>query len=165
MKVPRFNNAEKRETVCVSDFRYAIGIDPGTSTGVAVWHRTEKRFMAIKTMPIHRAMEFVACHCEDEPLTVVLVEDARKITLPKHLQRHDSHKYSQGVGSVKRDCSIWENFLTDMKIPFVMKDPRTQKKKVDKAAFSAMTGWKRDDGGAINTSSHGRDAAMMVWGV
>lgn len=39
---------------------YYVGISTGRSTGVALWNTHEKRFVAVKTLPIHRAIEYVS---------------------------------------------------------------------------------------------------------
>lgn len=116
----------------------AIGIDPGTNTGFAVWNITEQRFESIACMKIHKAIEeitFMADMCKLH----ITFEDARKRN--------------------KRDCSIWEDFLTDSKIPFRMVAPMNIKTKLKADAFKRMTGWQGQ------TNEHSRDAAMMVFGV
>lgn len=137
---------------------YIIGIDPGVSTGIAMYDKTTKTLAECKTTMIHRAMEMVAEAHQSGVLLHVYVEDARLLKLPAHLQRHKSAKYAQGVGSVKRDCSIWESFLIDLSIPHTLVDPRKTIKKMDRDAWEAVTRYKRP------TSSHSRDAAMLVWG-
>ena len=137
---------------------YLIGIDPGVSTGVATYDTTTKTLTECRTTMIHRAMEMVAEAHQSGVLLHVYVEDARKLKLPAHLQRHKSAKYAQGVGSVKRDCSIWESFLTDLSIPHTLVDPRKTIKKMEREAWEAITRYKG------LTSSHSRDAAMLVWG-
>ena len=37
----------------------AIGIDPGTNTGFAVWNITEQRFESISCLKIHQALDEV----------------------------------------------------------------------------------------------------------
>ncbi len=64
----------------------------------------------------------------------------------------------QGAGSVKRDCKIWEDFLTDLDIPFEMVAPRKGMTKYSAAAFKKLTGYEG------KTSEHARDAAMLVFG-
>ena len=39
--------------------RYFIGIDVGTHTGVAVWDKTEKRFVELLTTTILKAIDIV----------------------------------------------------------------------------------------------------------
>jgi hypothetical protein len=132
-----------------------IGIDTGTKTGVAVWHKTERRFLHVVTMPIHRAMELVlqyqVDHAED---LFVRFEDAR---LRKWL-KDKSADAIQGAGSIKRDCTIWEDFLKDKGIHFASIAPRGGLTKLPPETFARMTGWTE------RTSNHARDAAMLVYG-
>ena len=65
----------------------------------------------------------------------------------------------QGVGSVKRDCSIWEEFLKHHGLEYRALRPQRGGTKWDAADFKRITGW------AKRTSGHGRDAAVLVFGV
>ena len=136
-----------------------IGIDPGTKTGLALGKENSKEFIDVCSVKIHKAMEIVEEICQEHGKVNVLVkvEDARKITLPRHLQKHQGNAQLQGVGSVKRDCSIWEGFLSDKGIAHKMIDPRRSSKKVNKEMFSKMTGWNG------RSNEHGRDAGMLIY--
>ena len=74
------------------------------------------------------------------------------------MTREEERKKLQGVGSVKRDASIWEDYLTDLGIEFEMVAPKRNVTKLSQDRFKAMTGWKN------RTNEHGRDAAMLVFG-
>lgn len=133
-----------------------IGIDPGTHTGVAVWDSKEGKFLTLETMPIHRALTRVLAIAERHRDDVqVIFEDAR---LRKWFGDGDTDAKKQGAGSVKRDCSIWEDFLTDMEIPFVTTKPGNVATKVTPSWFRKLTGWEG------RCSEHARDAAMLVFG-
>ena len=41
------------------DYRYHIGIDPGSNTGVALWDRKEQRLVFIESMLAVEAEEYV----------------------------------------------------------------------------------------------------------
>ena len=140
-----------------------IGIDPGTHTGVAVWDSKEGRFLSLETLPIHRALEKVKemshpfWHMDKlyhEDIQVIF-EDAR---LRTWFGKGNVSAKAQGAGSVKRDCSIWEDFLTDMEIPFVTTKPGNVATKVTPSWFRKLTGWEG------RCSEHARDAAMLVFG-
>ena len=133
-----------------------IGIDPGTHTGVAVWDSKEGRFLSLETMPIHIALTRVLAIAERHRDDVqVIFEDAR---LRTWFGKGNVSAKAQGAGSVKRDCSIWEDFLTDMEIPFVTTKPGNVATKVTPSWFRKMTGWEG------RCSEHARDAAMLVFG-
>ena len=130
-----------------------IGIDPGTKVGIAQWNPTEKKLIIVETMMLHRALEFVLLlHKWDTAPIKVFIENPN---LRKWYGANASAK-QQGAGSIKRDYSIWFDFLTDYGIPFESVDPKHIKTKITPEYFAKLTGWTE------RTSSHGRDAAMMV---
>ena len=140
-----------------------IGIDPGTHTGVAVWDTREGKFLSLVTLPIHRALEMVKemshpfWHMDKlyhEDIQVVF-EDARQRTWYGH---GDTNAKLQGAGSVKRDCSIWEDFCKDYGIPFWAKPPVKGATKVSAEYFKMISHYTG------RTSEHSRDAAMLVIG-
>lgn len=131
-----------------------IGIDPGTHTGVAVWDSREGKFLSLETLPIHRAMRKVMEWNYNHPVQVVF-EDARQRTWFGH---GNVAAKAQGAGSVKRDCSIWEDFCKDYEIPFQAKPPVKGATKVTSEYFKMISGWTG------RTSEHSRDAAMLVIG-
>ena len=140
-----------------------IGIDPGTHTGVAVWDSREGKFLSLETLPVHRALEIVKemaspfWHMDklyNEKIEVVF-EDARQRTW---FGRGDTNAKAQGAGSVKRDCSIWEDFCKDYGIPFQAKHPVKGATKVSAEYFKMISGYQG------RTSEHSRDAAMLVIG-
>lgn len=135
-----------------------IGIDPGTHTGVAVWDTREGKFLSLETLLIHRAMTFIlkwSLKAEDIGQEIqVVFEDARQ----RKWYGNESNAKRQGAGSVKRDCSIWEDFCRDYQIPFVAVPPMKGGTKVSESYFKTISGWKG------RTSNHARDAAMLVLG-
>lgn len=135
-----------------------IGIDPGTDTGVAIWDTREGKFLSLATLPIHRAMEVVLQYwmteCWHNKMEVVF-EDARK---RKWYGKGDTDAKKQGVGSVKRDCAIWQAFLKDHDIPFQNIHPIKGGTKVSEDYFKMISHYQG------RTSEHSRDAAMLVIG-
>ena len=134
-----------------------IGIDPGTHTGIAVWDSEEKKFLYMETLPIHRALNVVDLwNRKHSGRVMVIFEDARKRKTFR--QEYGNIAKLQGAGSIKRDCSIWEDFLTDLDIPFQSPPPSIGNTKPRPEYFAKLTGWKE------RTSNHARDAAMIVFG-
>lgn len=132
-----------------------IGIDPGTHTGMAVWDTREKQFLSLETIPIHRAMAVVLdWHYRTGDVQVVF-EDARQ---RRWFGKGDTNAKAQGAGSVKRDCSIWEDFCRDYEIPFVAKPPVKGATKLSADFFRMIYHYNG------RTSEHSRDAAMLVIG-
>lgn len=134
-----------------------IGIDTGTHTGVAIWDGKGKRFLSIKTMPIHEALYKLHDYIGLTYVTVVF-EDARKRTWYGTQTASRDRARLQGAGSIKRDCTIWEEALTDWGIPFEKVAPRNNMTKLSAEQFRRITGWTEQ------TNEHGRDAAMLVFG-
>ena len=134
--------------------RYFIGIDVGTHTGVAVWDKSEKRFVEIQTTSILKAMEIVKKY-EKIDIVQVRLEDARN----RKWFGDSGRERLQGAGSVKRDCVIWEEFLNDRKIPYMLIAPKNNNTKLSSESFKKITGYSG------RTNEHTRDAAMLVFGI
>lgn len=138
----------------IPHYRFYIGIDAGVNTGFAVWDKVDKKFAEIATYTILQAMARVKVWYDNPTLQnkiFVRVEDARKVKY-----KTDPVK-SQGAGSVKRDCSIWEEFLTGLGMAFEMPRPNKAITKWDAIQFKKYTGYTG------LTSKHARDAAMLVF--
>ena len=134
-----------------------IGIDCGVNTGFAVKRGTV--FSEVTSVKIHQAMARVlelqaACVAAEVGL-MVYVEDAR---LRKWFGPNETQTRSklQGAGSVKREAVIWQDFLRDHQIEFVMVPPRANMTKTTAEYFKLVTKWQG------KTNEHGRDAAMMI---
>lgn len=140
---------------------YWAGIDPGEHTGVAMYDGAQ--LVEVTTVQIHRALQMVASFVEVAqangiPVKVVF-EDARKRRwLPSEKNTSEYRGRLMGAGSVKRDCTIWEDFLKDLGVDYVAQAPRAGMTKLSAEAFARLTGWKG------RTSNHARDAAMLVYG-
>lgn len=133
-----------------------VGIDPGTHTGMAIWDTREGKFLSLETLPIHRALHEVWWWWKADPENIkVVFEDARQRTW---YGKGDTNAKLQGAGSVKRDCSIWEDFCKDYGIPFWAKPPVKGATKVSADYFKMVSHYQG------RTSEHSRDAAMLVIG-
>lgn len=142
-----------------------IGIDTGTETGVAIWDGKRHALVDVFSSPIHKAMETVKSYAEAERAggerVFVRVEDPRLRTWfgTERMSRDEERKRLQGVGSVKRDASIWDGYLKDLGVQYEMVAPKRNVTKVDARRFKAYTGWDK------KTNEHGRDAAGLVFGI
>ena len=141
-------------------YDYYIGIDTGTHTGLAVWNAKDHKLEQIKTVKIHIAMSIIQSYIQSSKLGLenqsvfIRVEDAR---MRKWFGKNSNAKL-QGAGSVKRDCTIWEDFLTDLGANFEMVSPANNKTKLNAEQFKRITKY------AGQTNEHNRDAAMLVYG-
>lgn len=136
--------------------RIFIGIDTGVNTGIAVYFPDSNLLDVVTTMKIHKAMELVHVNYNvfGDGL-FVRVEDARK---RKWIPKERGKEVLQGAGSIKRDASVWEDFLIDLGVRFEMVAPKSNKTKMTAMAFKKLTGWEKV------CSNHARDAAMLVFG-
>lgn len=127
-----------------------IGIDTGRNTGIAIWSKSQKCFLKLETVKIHKALLYVLEYHNSKRFNLirVRVEDARK--------RSGDKARAFGAGSVCRDASMWEDFLVDYAIPFELVAPQSNMTKVDEKRFMQMTG-------LYVKSDHSRDAAMLVF--
>lgn len=134
-----------------------VGIDTGTHTGFAVWDGCSKRFVSVDALPIHEALLRVARYAGLTYVRVIF-EDARQRKWYGTQTASRDRARLQGAGSIKRDCTIWEDALKDWGIPFEKVAPRNNMTKLSAEQFRRITGWTEQ------TNEHGRDAAMLVFG-
>ncbi len=137
-----------------------VGIDPGAHTGYAVWCTTEKRLLVVESLPVHRAMDRVRELHRVGMLRHVVFEDARQrrgyFGATDAAQASRGAGVREGVGSVKRDCGIWQDFLVDLDIPFEARKPQAGTTKWAASYFARVSGW------TAKTNQHARDAACLV---
>lgn len=130
-----------------------IGIDPGTTTGIAIWSAKEKRFISIFSGGILACMDKIAIYCVFGP-TQFVIENPN---LRKWYGKNSNSKL-QGAGSIKRDFSIWMEWFKIHEADYIEINPKYVSTKLKASVFKKLTGY---DG---STNSHSRDAAMMVFG-
>ena len=133
-----------------------IGIDTGVHTGFAVAfdHGAGGELQRVESLSITQAMQCVLEYEDEHDLKdiTLYIEDARLRTWFT-----GGREKAQGVGSVKRDAQIWEDWCKEQDINYKMIHPAsnaTKKKAVD---FKRKTGWTG------RTNEHARDAAMLVF--
>lgn len=136
----------------MSNIDFIIGIDTGVNTGIASYNTSEQKLEMVDCMKIHDAIQYVST-MNYVGAIFVRVEDARK----RKWFGNSGKERLKGAGSVCRDAKIWEDFLTDYKIPFEMVAPKDNVTKLNAATFKKVTGWKG------KTNEHGRDAAMLCY--
>ena len=135
-----------------------VGIDPGLHTGLAVWDTSSRQFLDIRCSGIVDAMDYLEGLRAERGIGLVVFEDARQRTwIPRERDIAQMKGRAMGAGSVKRDCSIWEEWCTSRGVQFIATKPRNGMTKLSDEAFRAITGYDR------RTNNHGRDAAMLVF--
>jgi len=135
--------------------RIIAGIDPGVQTGLAVWNCEKQAFVRIETLGVIQAIEMLSRPWSQNHIHEIHFEDAR---LRTWFGKSGREKL-QGVGSIKRDSAIWQEFCEHYGIPFQAIKPAAGTTKWNPAYFKRVTGW----GG--RTSQHARDAAVLVFGI
>lgn len=141
-----------------------LGVDPGTTTGLAVWDAKAQRFMRITSGRILDIIEEVRqlwrSITGSGDAVIVVVEDARQRFVFSKMDAEQA-KYGaavrEGAGSIKRDSAIWEEFLSATGIPYDMRRPSGTKKSAEQ--FQKLTGYEG------RTNEHERDAASAVFGL
>ena len=129
-----------------------IGIDPGKITGYGMWEPTRKELISVGSDSMLKVMNLVLFHCKEQEHLIV-IEDAR---LRKKFNKSEwNPKRLQGAGSIRRDCSLWEEFCQENDLNYVMKHPRNTKWSAE--TFQRLTKWEG------RTNSHARDAVLLVW--
>lgn len=133
-----------------------IGIDTGVHTGFAVAfdHGEGGELQKVQSLSITQAMQSVLEYEDEHDLKDIMlyIEDARKRTWFT-----GGREKAQGVGSVKRDAQIWEDWCKEQGINFKLIHPAANATKKKVEDFTRMTGWTG------RTNEHGRDAAMLVF--
>jgi hypothetical protein len=136
-----------------------VGIDPGVNTGLAVWDTSTRQFLDIRCSGIVDAMRYLAELQEQRQIGLLVFEDARQRKwIPREKDLKQFKGRAMGAGSVKRDCSIWEEWCQTYRIDCVKTPPRQGMTKWTDAVFRGVTGYD------ARTNNHGRDAAMLVFG-
>ena len=135
-----------------------VGIDPGVHTGLAVWDTSSRQLLEIRCTGIVSAMDYLDDLAYNRGIGLVVFEDARQRTwIPRERDIRQVKGRAMGAGSVKRDCSIWEEWCSARGIQFIASRPKTGMTKLTDAYFRGITGYDR------RTNEHGRDAAMLVF--
>ena len=130
-----------------------IGVDPGVNTGIAVY--SEGALQLVESCSAIKAETFILKTVSECENVKVLIEDARLRTWFGSAGR----ERLKGVGSVNRDCSRWEEFCEHHQIEYQLIHSKNNKTKIKATEFKRITGWSK------RTNEHGRDAAMLVYGI
>lgn len=133
--------------------RVLIGIDPGVSTGIALF--VDGAIGQLQTIKPHQIAEFLSKAMPDR----VVFEDSRlqSHTWTRVKSRAAALKMARNVGEVDAWCRLIEAVCTDMGIAVYGISPADKGEKIKDADFKAKTGW------AGPSNQHTRDAAMVAW--
>ena len=135
-----------------------VGIDPGLHTGLAVWDTSARQFLDIRCSGIVSAMDYLDDIAFKRGIGLVVFEDARQRKwIPREKDLAQMKGRAMGAGSVKRDCSIWQEWCEARCVQYIATKPKNGMTKLTDAYFRGITGYDR------RTNEHGRDAAMLVF--
>lgn len=133
-----------------------IGIDTGVKTGFA--HSIDGVLQDVSTQTIlsaqDRVLEIRDEAAQSDVKLVVCIEDVRKRTW---VDPSIGSERLKGVGSVTRDCSIWQEFCERNGLRHILVPPSNIDTKRSAEDFEMITGW------TARTSGHARDAGMMIY--
>lgn len=152
-----------------------IGIDPGVTTGFAAWDGKLRKFIVIKSFSFWDCILEVQYYkdnfifgCGRDSIEIsgkqvkqIVIEDPNfnrpTFVRANSVNDHTFNKISQNVGSNKRDAQLLIEYCTLKQLPVTPIRP-TMRKQTAKE-FKTLTKY---DG---TTNQHGRDAAMLVFGM
>jgi len=136
-------------------YEILIGIDPGTTTGFAVYDRIREKIVELESGSLIGIYHGFFLKYTDLGTVKVRIEDARK----RKWYGNRSHAKMQGAGSIKRDSKIWEEICQYHGVDYEMIHPIKGATKLDAKTFRNITRWEG------RTNEHQRDSAMIVYGL
>ena len=128
-----------------------MGIDPGASTGIAIYHGG--KLASLHTVEPHQLESIISTAGR------VFYEDSRLIS---HMfttvkSRPAALKMARNVGEIDAWCKLIVAICDRKGIPTHGISPKHKGAKLDAAQFKAATGWTE------RSNQHERDAAMCAW--
>jgi len=131
-----------------------IGIDPGVNTGFAV--TVNGKLTEVTSLDFWDTRDRIDGILDANPgsTITIYVEDAEK--------RSGSKESAFGAGQVVAHCKLWKKLAEKLgsdsvTFNFVRPDPSLTK--YSKEKFKQFTNWSE------RTNDHGRDAAMLIYGL
>lgn len=130
-----------------------LGIDPGVSTGIAVFQ--DGALWKLETIAPHQIAGYLAAA---RPARVVF-EDSR---LTSHVfstvkSRPAALKMARNIGEIDAWCRVITAVCAELHIPAHGISPAGKGAKLNAAQFAAATGW------TAKSNQHERDACMVAW--
>ena len=132
-----------------------LGIDPGSSTGLAIFRAG--KLVELRTVePAGIEAQIIAI----KPSRVVF-EDSRLQShtwaTAKAMSRAAAVKIARNVGQIDAWCSLVTAICAKYSIPAHGISPKSKGAKTTAEQFEKLTGW------TMASNQHGRDAAMCAW--
>jgi hypothetical protein len=142
--------------------KYCVGIDP--PSGLAIWDRESQKFDAIKTVDFWKIIKTIQNYVDSSIFYIEAPQKNKPVwtkskqtiidKLPIYL------KIAQNVGMNKMCAILIEQYCNSIGASYHLVRPgKKTMSKIKSEDFIQITGWEK------KTSEHGRDAAMLVWGL
>ncbi|WP_420455751.1 hypothetical protein [Rubrivirga sp.] len=140
--------------------RVLVGIDPGTTTGLASVDVDTGAVLGVSSAgPLETVRQLEALAAEGR-LAGAYLEDARALPLyARHgrANRGQRDRIARGVGQVDGLTDLYVSLLTALSVPFQCVEP-SRRKKWSAEVARRLTGYQG------RTNEHGRDALRLVYG-
>ena len=149
-------NGYKKNGTLKTDWKWVVGIDPGTHTGFAVYSVQRRAFAEIQTLSFWEAFDRVTEYPVETTKVVVEVPSTKAVwqTLPKTGLR-TLQRQAVNVGGVLREAELLADGLFNAGYLVIRAHPIG---KTDKKRFQRITGFMD------RLNQHQRDAGMLCWG-
>lgn len=138
----------------------AVGIDPGTSTGVATWDCSARRFIKLDTMDFWSCFVYVTVNLKGRHDKILVVAEDPGLNKPVFPRGTSSQavrsKIAQNVGMNKKEADLLIEGIRKCGVP--VRTIRPNKSKLNADQFKQMTGYQG------RTNEHKRDAGRLVYG-
>jgi hypothetical protein len=142
--------------------RIIIGVDPGVNTGICVYKPELKKIEKLITGDFWDLIDLLHEYQIAGAYLGVIMEDpnGNKPIFNRGVDGRRASKIAQNVGANKRDATLISDYCvrTFISIRGVVPSSRSLTK-LSAEQFASITGW------TARSSSHSRDAAMLVWGI
>lgn len=146
--------------------RFYISIDPGVSTGMALWDSYERKFVDIWTTDFWGCIEYISGMPRLYGLSFEVVIENPNGNKPVFFKpgvksQAMARRVGQNIGSNKREASLLIEYFERNHIAYtaiVPKKKSTGSGKITQEYFKKLSGWTK------RTNQHERDSAMMILG-
>ena len=155
--------------------KYALGIDAGVHTGIALYNRTAKKFDLISTTDFwdaYKTLSLIHSNCVtngDE--LIFIVEDPNLVSHNWHIRPGQNlrvvSKIGENVGKNKAQATLWIDLIENTFHCQCLQIAHSSGKRYcypdgkhfDATRFCQLIGWTE------KIDEHGADAAALVWGI
>ena len=130
--------------------RYALGVDPGKKTGLAVYDRHEKKIVKIRNTDFWGAYGYLYTCC---PTDYEVYIEVSRCKANWHESKHPTT--SANVGGIVREANLLADGIEQLGYIVHRSHPRG---KVDKKVIKIITSYEG------RTNEHTRDAMLLCYG-